>query len=91
MFAASVLAKSIASTMTYPFIVARTIMQDHRTVGNQEMIRMTDVFRDVIKKQGFKGFYAGLGPDLLRLIPSNTIVFMVYEFMKRKIRVNKFN
>lgn len=88
---ASVIAKSIASTITYPFIVARTIMQDHRTVGNQDLIKMSDVFRDVVNKHGMKGFYAGLGPDLLRLIPSNTIVFLVYEFMKRKIKINKFN
>jgi hypothetical protein len=34
-----------------------------------------------------KGFYAGLKPDLVRLLPSNTIVFIVYEYMKRKIKV----
>ena len=36
-----------------------------------------------------KGFYAGLKPDLVRLLPSNTIVFIVYEYMKRKIKVWK--
>jgi hypothetical protein len=30
-FVASIFAKIIASVATYPFIVARTIMQDHRT------------------------------------------------------------
>jgi hypothetical protein len=52
---------------------------------------MTDVFKDVYQKHGMKGFYAGLKPDLLRLLPSNTIVFLVYEFMKRKIKINRFN
>lgn len=32
----------------------------------------------VYRKKGIQGFYAGLKPDLLRLIPSNSIVFLVY-------------
>lgn len=50
---------------------------------------MNEVFKDVYNKHGLKGFYAGVKPDLLRLIPSNTIVFLVYEFMKRKIKISK--
>lgn len=68
----------IASVATYPFIVLRTIMQDYRTVKNERLISMTEVFKDIYKKQGIKGFYAGMKPDLLRLLPSNTIVFLVY-------------
>lgn len=52
---------------------------------------MSSVFEDVYKKYGIKGFYAGLKPDLLRLLPSNTIVFLVYEFMKRKIKIGNSN
>ena len=62
-------------------------MQDHRTLGDSQHIKMKDVFKDVYKKQGLKGFYAGLRPDLLRILPSNAIVFMVYEFIKRKIKI----
>lgn len=68
----------IASTITYPFVVARTIMQDHRGSGSGDISSMISVFKDVYHKLGIKGFYAGLKPDLLRLLPSNTIVFLVY-------------
>jgi solute carrier family 25 folate transporter 32 len=68
----------IASIATYPFIVLRTIMQDYRTAENERLISMIEVFQDIYKKQGIKGFYAGIKPDLLRLLPSNTIVFLVY-------------
>lgn len=63
-------------------------MQDHRSAGDGELIRMTEVFRDIYQKKGTEGFYAGLKPDLLRLVPSNAIVFLVYEFMKRHIQIN---
>lgn len=76
-----------ASTITYPFIVARTIMQDHRNYHNTQSLGFTKVFRDVYNKRGIKGFYAGLKPDLLRLLPSNSIVFLVYEFMKAHIHI----
>lgn len=45
------------------------------------------MLQDVYNKKGIKGFYAGLKPDLLRLLPSNSIVFIVYEFMKRHIHI----
>jgi hypothetical protein len=53
-------------------------MQDYRTAENERLISMIEVFQDIYKKQGIKGFYAGIKPDLLRLLPSNTIVFLVY-------------
>ena len=43
------------------------------------------VMKYVYRERGLKGFYGGLKPDLIRLLPSNTIVFVVYEYMKRKL------
>jgi hypothetical protein len=66
----------IASTATYPFVVVRTVMFDSR--GPDNVLKFMDVGRHVMKDHGFLGFYAGLKPDLIRLIPSNAIVFIVY-------------
>jgi len=63
-------------------------MQDHRGTPAGDIKAMITVFKDVYHKLGIKGFYAGLKPDLLRLLPSNTIVFLVYEFMKRHIKIS---
>ena len=76
----------VASTVTYPFIVIRTIMQDHRT---EEKMGFSKVCSYVYREKGLHGFYGGLKPDLIRLLPSNTIVFIVYEFMKRKLPAKK--
>ncbi len=75
---------AIASTITYPFIVVRTIMHDHRAESD---LSFAKIFSHIYKEKGLHGFYAGLKPDLYRLLPSNTIVFIVYEYMKRKINV----
>ena len=66
--------------MTYPLIVARTVMHDHRT---SEEMGFTKVVKFIWKERGLQGFYGGLKPDLIRLLPSNAIVFIVYEYMKR--------
>jgi len=46
--------------------------------GPDNVLKFMDVGRHIIKDHGFFGFYAGLKPDLIRLIPSNAIVFIVY-------------
>lgn len=68
----------IASCITYPLIVTRTIMQDHRSSSAKRSLTFMETVQIVYRKKGIQGFYAGLKPDLLRLIPSNSIVFLVY-------------
>ena len=72
----------IASTITYPLIVIRSIMHDHRKM---QKISNTEIISHILKEKGCTGLYAGLKPDLIRLLPSNTIVFVVYELMQRKL------
>jgi solute carrier family 25 folate transporter 32 len=84
-FLASILSKSrnnlilaIASTITFPLLVIRTILQDSRGVGGIDIGSMIAVFRNIRYKYGIRGLYSGLKPDLLRILPSNSIVFLVY-------------
>lgn len=44
------------------------------------------IFKHIYNERGIQGFYAGLKPDLIRLLPSNTIVFIVYEYLRRTIK-----
>ena len=48
-------------------------------------LSMVEVSRQIMARKGFFGFYAGLKPDLIRLIPSNAITFMVYETTRRHL------
>ena len=66
---------------TYPHVVIRTIMQDDRKEGRS----LAKLISNIYKLNGIRGFYLGLRPDLIRILPSNAIVFVVYEYLKRHI------
>lgn len=71
-----------ASIITYPHIVVRTIMHDNREDND---LKLRDVLKKIYHEKGLRGFYLGLKPDLIRVIPSNAIIFVVYELVKRNL------
>ncbi|MCI22841.1 calcium-binding mitochondrial carrier protein SCaMC-2 [Trifolium medium] len=46
---------------------------------------MSDVFWKTLKDEGFRGFYKGLIPNLLKVVPAASITYMVYENMKKSL------
>ena len=77
----------ISSTATYPLIVIRTVLHDHKSEHNGDKVDkklgFMDVYRHIKQESGLQGFYSGLKPDLIRLIPSNAILFICYEYAKK--------
>ncbi|XP_033727359.1 mitochondrial folate transporter/carrier-like isoform X2 [Pecten maximus] len=69
------LSKIIAASTTYPYQVIRSRLQDqHRQyTGN------LDIIRQIFRYEGWRGFYKGLFPSLLRVTPACCITFVVYE------------
>ncbi|KAL4217633.1 hypothetical protein ACF0H5_022375 [Mactra antiquata] len=67
--------KIIAATVTYPYQVLRSRLQDQHTNYNG----VIDVIRKIYKQLGMKGFYRGIVPALLRVTPACCITFVVYE------------
>ena len=41
-----------------------------------------DVVGKVFKNEGLAGFYKGLAPNIVRVLPSTCVTFLVYENMK---------
>jgi solute carrier family 25 folate transporter 32 len=39
----------------------------------------TDCIRRTYRGEGLRGFYKGLAPNLLRVVPATMITFLVYE------------
>ena len=71
-------AKVVAGTATYPYQVIRSRLQ---TYDAEERFGkgIRGVCGKVWKEEGRKGFYKGLGPNILRVMPATWVTFLVYE------------
>lgn len=74
------LAKILAGSTTYPYQVVRARLQMYDADRTYKSAR--DVVAQVWRKEGLPGFYKGLGPNLLRVMPSTWVTFLVYEKAK---------
>ena len=74
------LAKLFAGSATYPYQVVRARLQMYDASRTYKTTR--DVVAQMWRKEGLAGFYKGLGPNLLRVMPSTWVTFLVYEKAK---------
>lgn len=67
--------KVIAAGSTYPYQVVRARLQNqHYSYGN-----VFDCVKQTWHYEGWRGFYKGLGTNLLRVTPATMITFLTYE------------
>lgn len=85
------LSKTFAGCITYPYQVLRTRLQlqaynadaSTKTALARSTYRgVLDAMRQIWAQEGVSGFYKGLGPSLVRVLPSTWVVFLVYENTK---------
>ncbi|XP_044756063.1 mitochondrial folate transporter/carrier [Coccinella septempunctata] len=67
--------KLAAVSITYPYQVVRARLQNQFYSYNGIM----DCLRKTWKNEGWKGFYKGLGTNLVRVVPATMLTFVVYE------------
>jgi len=77
---------AIAQTITYPFDVLRRKMQMQGFSSDHQVYLNTwDCIKTTWRTQSFGGFYKGLIPNYLKVVPSISITFVVYENVKKWI------
>lgn len=52
------------------------------TVEGALQMNMTGLFRHIIRTEGVMGLYRGLAPNFMKVIPSVSISYVVYEYLK---------
>ena len=74
-------AKLVAGAVTYPYQVLRSRLQNYEAEE-----RFGRGFRGVVRKtwreEGVRGFYRGLVPGVIRVMPATWVTFLVYENVK---------
>jgi len=87
-FISGLLAGSIASTVTLPFDVIKTLKQIE--MGEKDIMKIKPgltrsnitIARELVSEQGGRALYSGLTPRLLKVAPACAIMISSYEFCK---------
>ncbi|TFK68420.1 mitochondrial NAD transporter [Pluteus cervinus] len=73
----------VASIATCPLDVVKTKLQAQRAVpGQQGYQGVLDTVKTILRNNGFRGLYRGLGPTILGYLPTWAIYFAVYDGIK---------
>nr|ACO14711.1 Mitochondrial folate transporter/carrier [Caligus clemensi] len=78
----SAMSKLIAALSTYPYQVIRARLQDQ----NCRYSGAWDCIKHTYRNESYRGFYKGLVPNLMRVIPATAITFLVYEYSSAYLR-----
>jgi solute carrier family 25 (mitochondrial folate transporter), member 32 len=77
----SSLAKLVAGAVTYPYQVVRSRLQNYD--AEERFGRgIVGVSRRLWAEEGLRGFYRGLVPGVIRVLPATWVTFLVYENVK---------
>ncbi|PON71248.1 Mitochondrial carrier protein [Parasponia andersonii] len=76
---------ALGATCVYPLQVIRTRMQAQQSNTADAYKGMSDVFWRTLQHEGYRGFYKGLFPNLLKVVPAASITYLVYEAMKKSL------
>lgn len=65
----------MAAAVTYPYQVVRARMQDQ----NHSYEGTVDCIKKTFRYEGLTGFYKGIVPYALHVIPNMCLIFVIYE------------
>lgn len=77
---------SFGASLVYPLNLLRTRLQAQGTAAHpQTYSGLRDVITKTINREGYRGLWKGLLPNLMKVVPSVSISYLVYEKSKRSM------
>lgn len=75
--------------VAYPLDLVRRRLQAQGVAGvtGAKYRGAVDCFVSVVKYEGAVGLYKGMGPNILKVVPAVSISYIVYEEMKRYLKI----
>jgi len=75
---------ALGASVVYPLNLLRTRLQAQGTILHPPTYTgFGDVFRKTIKNEGVRGLFKGITPNLIKVAPSISITYVVYESGKK--------
>ncbi|XP_011025870.1 PREDICTED: folate transporter 1, chloroplastic isoform X1 [Populus euphratica] len=82
--------KIAAIILTYPFLVIRSRLQQRPSMeGIPRYMDSWHVMKATARFEGFRGFYKGITPNLLKNVPASSITFIVYENVLKLLKLGR--
>ncbi|OQS05140.1 Mitochondrial Carrier (MC) Family [Thraustotheca clavata] len=79
----------LSSSITFPVDVIRRRMQISGIHGGSSNVTALAIARELFAEQGIRGFYRGLAPELLKVIPMVGITFGSFDYIKRHLEITR--
>jgi len=86
------IAGTLAQTISYPMDLVRRRLQvqgfaSDISFGDKHYKGIVDAFIRIYKEEGVIGFYRGLIPNFIKVVPAISVSFYVYELMKQFLKI----
>lgn len=59
--------------------------QEQQQQHQQKYRGIVRTFRTILKEEGWRAFYAGMGTNMMRAVPAATVTMLTYEFVMREL------
>ncbi|OWP02015.1 calcium dependent mitochondrial carrier protein [Marssonina coronariae] len=79
---------AFGASIVYPINLLRTRLQAQGTILHPATYTgIVDVTRKTVQKEGVKGLFKGITPNLLKVVPAVSITYVVYENGKKALHL----
>lgn len=59
------------------------------SIEGSEQLPMGSMVKQILEKEGFFGLYRGILPNFMKVIPAVSISYVVYEYMRSGLGIQK--